>query len=456
MKKIYILLTTLILTLFSCEREFLAKSPDKALLVPTNLTDFRSLLDNTSIMNVVPVLQRISTDEYWVTTAGLAAYQVIERNCYLWAKDLYEGRSSSDWVAPYREIFYANIVLDGLENVETTASNKTAYEEVKGSALFYRAFAVFHLAQLFAKPFNESSADVDFGVPIPLHSDVNERPGRGTLRQTYTQMISDLQNAFELLPEQAQYKSRPSKLATLALLSRIYFSMEDYPKAWLYANNVLQKYDQLLDYTMLSTTSTSPFPLSLPNGNSEVLYHAVTLTSVFASSALTGYDREFYNSYMDNDLRKALFFTISTNNTVRPKNSYAGSAGTFAGIATDEIYLNRAECYARNGETQKALDDLNTLLKTRWKTNTFVPFTANNADEALAIIITERRKELVTNKGVLRWMDLRRLNKDSRFATTITRTVGSQIYTLLPNDPRYIFQIPDNELNGSGIEQNNR
>ena len=55
------------------------------------------------------------------------------------------------------------------------------------------------------------------------------------------------------------------------------------------------------------------------------------------------------------------------------KGSYNGTLFAFTGLATDEIFLVRAECRARTGDINGAMDDLNRLLQQRWKTGTFVP-----------------------------------------------------------------------------------
>jgi len=68
--------------------------------------------------------------------------------------------------------------------------------------------------------------------------------------------------------------------------------------------------------------------------------------------------------------------------------------------------------------------------------------------------LKERRKELLF-RG-LRWTDLRRLNLDPRFAVTLARNVSGQIYSLPPEDPRYAWPIPDDEIQASGIPQNPR
>src|SRR5690606_32083569 len=103
---------------------------------------------------------------------------------------------------------------------------------------------------------------------------------------------------------------------------------------------------------------------------------------------------DLYASYDDNDLRKIVFVNNDWGVPIF-KGWYTGSSRLFSGIATDEVYLTRAECYARLGDKQKALADLNTLLEKRWVTGTFTPLAANTAEEALQMILTERRKELL-------------------------------------------------------------
>ena len=160
-----------------------------------------------------------------------------------------------------------------------------------------------------------------------------------------------------------------------------------------------------------------------------------------------------YNSYSVNDLRKTDCFVLNSGFPYF-SGTYDLKYYNYSGIATDEVYLIRAECYARTGKASAALKDLNTLLVTRWKTGTYIPYSANTADQALTEILTERRKELLF-RG-LRWTDLRRLNKDSRFAITLTRSYNGVTYSLPPNDQRYAMPIPDNEITNSGIQQNQR
>jgi len=73
----------------------------------------------------------------------------------------------------------------------------------------------------------------------------------------------------------------------------------------------------------------------------------------------------------------------------------------------------------------------------------------------LKIILDEKRKELPFT-GNSRWEELRRLNKEQAFAKTLTRFVNNQTYTLAPNDNRYVWPIPDQEIRLTGMAQNPR
>ena len=59
----------------------------------------------------------------------------------------------------------------------------------------------------------------------------------------------------------------------------------------------------------------------------------------------------------------------------------------------------------------------------------------------LVKVLEERRREFAF-LGIYRFVDLKRLNKESRFQKTITHSADGQTWTLPPNDNRYIIPIP--------------
>ena len=147
-----------------------------------------------------------------------------------------------------------------------------------------------------------------------------------------------------------------------------------------------------------------------------------------------------------------VFFVRNANGTYNGKRRYTLGSFPFTGIATPEIYLIKAECMARRSLVAESMIWLDRLLSTRYRTGTYTPKSALNAEDALGKVLVERRKELVL-RG-LRWYDLRRFNTEGR-GITISRVLNGNTYTLPPGDPRYTFPIPLAEVN-NGLTQNQR
>lgn len=443
------------LIMISCKKDWLDAKTKKSLVVPSTDKDYQAILDKSDdnagpMFNVyAPSMGEESADSYYLTyeTWSPIGYAP-DKNAYIWADDIFQGQASGDWNYAYNRILTANIVIEGIEMVPRDNSNGGDWDNVKGSALFFRAFDFYNLSQLFCNPYSATTAATDLGLLLRLKPDVNEKSVRATLQETYDQVLQDLMLAKELLPVKPLYKTRPSRPAALALLARIYLSMEDYPEAKLYADSCLRLHNVVLDYNTLDTSLLTPFG----NFNPEVMFHSSLAGAAGLAAARAIIAPSLLNSFEQNDLRRILMFKL-LGDQIRFFGSYA-EYYNFNGMATDEVYLIRAECLARAGNTSAAIADLNLLLKERWVAGSFVPKTASDPLSALKLVLAERRKELIF-RG-LRWSDLRRLNKDPRFAITLERSLNGQIYKLPPNDLRYVLPIPPDEIRLSGIEQNPR
>jgi len=441
----------------SCKKEdaFLAEKPNEALEVPSSLSDYQSLLQNEGLFNNSdPNLGSLAAGEFNVTSdVWLAASTMTERNAYIWAKDIYQGEVVNDWNGLYRQVYTANVVLDGLSNLKIAQGQQTLFNEVKGTAMFLRAIAFYNLVQTFALPYNKASAGTDLGIPLRLSSDLNIKYQRATEQQCYDQILQDLKLSLTFLPSKVSFITRPNLTAANALLARIYLATGDYAQALSYADACLAQNGAIVDYNTLS-----PADYSLTSNSTylpEELFHTDMISYTIFSFTSAIVDTTIYQSYDQNDLRKSMFFTIYDSH-LRFKGSYDYiQYNNFSGLATDEIYLVRSECNARLGNVTAALADLNLLLVNRYKTGTFVPYPSSlTADQVLQLVINERIKELYY-RG-LRWTDLRRLNQDARFKVTLTRMINGNTYTLPPNDPRYAYPLPDQEIQLNNLPQNQR
>lgn len=438
-----------LILLNSCEG-FLDQKPQSNLLIPEKVQDLVQLMDGTTWgINNTPAILEISTDNLYLSEQGYLGLGLVERNAYTWQQELYEF-NGPDWDIPYRQILVANVVLEEAEKLTpANQSERDLITVLKGRALWMRSQAYFQLLSAFAVPFDPKGSNDSPGVPLRLTPNVGIFIGRGTVGEDYAQIISDLEMAIELLPELADFKTRPSKLSAHALLARIYLAMEVYDKAEYHARKTLEINDSLMNYWELNPSRQYPFSLF----NDEVIHHLQMLNYTHMNSGLTFVDSTLVKEFAINDLRKELLFTKAAQG-INFDGNYSGSRVRFSGLATNEMYLIAAECAARKGNTVDSMELLNKLLETRWKQGTFVPFSASNSEEALRIILQERRKELIF-RG-LRWMDLRRLNRDPRFAKILTRKIGNETFEIGPGSLRYVLPIPPEEIQVSGIPQNPR
>ncbi|WP_158799779.1 RagB/SusD family nutrient uptake outer membrane protein [Pedobacter sp. L105] len=464
MKFLYPFIFLIVITIFyGCKKDFLDAKPGTNMVSPNTLADEQALLENINCLNrTTPGLLQMSSDDYNFVDyeSWLGTYFNAERNSYIWAKDLYEGQLGiKDWNVGYSSIFTCNNVLEGLNQIPIVDLNRGQWNNIKGWALFMRAYAFYDLVRSFSPAYDSQTATTDLGIPIRLKPGIDEIEPRSSVEQTYNQILSDLSASSNLLYPgiQVNNKERPSKVATMALFSRIYLSMRKYDKAEQYADSTLNLYPTLIDYNTIDTLQAVPFSINstetILNTTVVANYYNILLTADY-NTAVT-INPSLYQLYDANDLRRSIFFgTNIQTGLLYMKYGYAGAyPSPFTGLATDEVYLIKAECLARRNQITDAMSTMNTLLINRYKTGHFIPMSASNSQNALNQILVERRKELIWRS--LRWTDLKRLNKEGA-DITLQRVANGITYTLPPNDPRYVFPIPDDEIALSGIQQNIR
>jgi starch-binding outer membrane protein, SusD/RagB family len=451
----YIFILYISLAFMSCKKALETK-PNSDIVVPVSPQDMQGLLDNSDVFMWGTYLIYLSEDDYYFTPSPTITLTSIEENAYIWNPVIFDDDDiSPDWENSYKQVFYANLVLDGLSKLTWNSGNKKWLEAMKGDALFKRSLAFYNLIQLFSKAYNPSSSDKDLGIPLRLNIDPQERIFRSSMKACYKQMLGDLRVATQLLPSSMDpnHRNRAIRPAAHALLARMYLNMDSCQQAIYAADSCLMQYDSLLDYNKLDTSSNNPFsatktemlyPLSMPKQNS--LHTGLTSTGVNIDSMLFGL-------YTPADLRRRLFFRSRSDGSITLKSSYLGTNLPFTGISTAEVYLILAESHARLYQTDTALKYLNKLLMNRWRKGQFTPLTATNPTNALALILVERQKEMVFRGQ--RWTDIKRLNmEDSQI--TLKRIYNGQSYNLSPNDLRYALPIPQTIIRKNGIEPNPR
>jgi hypothetical protein len=345
----------------------------------------------------------------------------------------------------------ANIVLDHGAEIKPDNAGEPQWNNVMGSAYFLRGSSLLAGATVFCKAFDTTTAGTDYGMVLRLHSDLNATSTRASVQQTYEQIIADLSMAASLLPDLPAHVERPCRAAAYGMLARTYLSMRRYDSCNRYAALALNIKNDLMDYNAADTNSGRPFEAYNP----EVVYNKLVGQAAYYSISpiCARVDSVLFDSYAPNDLRKKLFFNVQSDGHGFKGVYFRSVYDYFAGITTGELYLMRAESLARLGDVPAALSALNALTEKRWQYGTFQPFDVPTAAEALELVRAERRKELVC-RG-LRWMDIKRLNKEGA-AITVIHKVNGTTYRLKPNDPYFALPLPHDIIQMTGIPQNPR
>jgi hypothetical protein len=469
--KIYNTLIIALLICFglpSCKKFLDAKSND-SLATPEALSELQAMLDNFTVMSFRDgSAGEIASDNYFLIKAEFdprvpeykARHTWKPGNLFLW------GNVINDWDYCYSTIYVANTVLDRLAFIPRGGINSQQWNNIKAQALVYRARAFQTAAYTWAVAYDSSTAATDLGIPLRLDPNFNETSVRSSVQETYDQIIADLKEAIPLFSGNQPNLLRPTKLAAYGLLSRTYLSMRKYREAYRWADSVLLIKSDLLDYNTAGinrTQSSSPAFVSIafntPQINPEIIMVTATSIPDIINVNRGIVDTILYASYHDSDWRKFVYFRLLPNPlpSGKPaltfKGNYTGMTAPFTGLATDEMYLTRAECFARDSNKTAALADLNALLRKRFRTGRYQDTTTANAGQALDLILIERRKELIMRN--LRWMDIKRLNKEGAGIELRRYQDGIQ-YKLPPNDPRYAMALPEDVLSLTGMPQNPR
>jgi len=461
----------------------------KGFTIPEKYEDYEQLMNSQYLYRALDIYPSFITDDIQLVATGtfpdFSLFEYRDKSEHL--KNLYSfqhgqvftpGNSDGIWEDAYSNIFTYNAVINNV--LTSNGGSPEDRNHLMGEALVGRAFEYLNLVNLYGNHYDPSTADSDYGVPLVLSEEITgEKYPRASVAQVYAQIESDLNNAVDnYLAESTTTSFDPDRSVGFAFLSRMYLYMGRYADALSNANSSLALNDELLDYKNYTTTQgqwgrivavddSGEFPDE--HENLENVYTRILngTSYIFKSVAAS---EELLQTFARNlpangeDMRLSLFFAKDEFNPYTVGGSpdkfpgytiFAPYIEMNIGFSTPEVLLIAAECEARIGDKDKALAHLDKLRDMRIKNN--VHFSTNySKEEVLKMVIDERRKEFAFI-GLTRLIDLKRLNRESWFAKTITHSAGSEGTWELPaNDPRYIMPVPDNVLSFNNMPQYER
>ena len=346
------------------------------------------------------------------------------------------------WTASFEAINRFNVVMESeVKAGEDGIISKEQADIYKGECLFLRALTYHNLMVHFAYPYNMTGVNNDYGLPIYTTAHTSTQSlvdgmeiGRSSVKETYAQILKDLNDAEELLPatQPANQITRATKGAAIALKTRVYLHMREWDnvitEAKKLVSNIAAPTSAIGGY-LLEADPTTPFTactnnkesiFSIENSGSDNASVNGAMWSMFSgrvedgSRAMCPTSPILYNStfWLANDKRRTDLLHYDKGNAAWFCDKYRdGTRADYSPIIRyAEVLLNYAEAAYRSGDKATALTLLNDV-RDRALVNPADSYNEFASDEAfMTALLWERRIEF-HGEG-LRWLDIHRLAKD--------------------------------------------
>jgi len=408
MKTIYklILLSAPMVGLTACSDSFLDKLPDNRAEIDTE-DKVVSLLGSAYPDHDFNMFTEMMSDN--VDDMGeekIYTDRVVEE-FYYWKDAIETNNESAEnyWQASYGAISSANQALDAIERIAEEKGMTSKLQTARAEALLCRAYNHFMLLNVFAKHYNPATAESDPGITYMTEPETTLKPEyeRNTVEECYrlidediTKAIPDINDSYMKVPK---YHFNPS--AAYAFACRFYLYYNKLDKAIAFANMVLGANPKplLRNYQELGSMVQDPAAVSQayvePTLNCNLL-----LTTGYSQMGrvflnYSTWKRFAHSPYLDDFETSKPAMPWGTATYYSAMKSYTGTnyyrifwrmpsyfeykdpvAGTgyrhsiFVNFSTDEVLLNRAECYILKKDYDKACADINLWLNNIAQTTT--------------------------------------------------------------------------------------
>lgn len=384
------------------------------------------------------------------------------------------------WQYNYVCINNCNNIINNIDNIALEEGEQAEANNIKGEAYLLRAYCYHTLALRFAKDYDPSTASSNLGLPLVLVGDVNARPSRATLEETYQQIKSDISQARQLLTTAGEANSYYFTTDVIdALEARVDLYMHNYNEAISLSQSIISKYP-------LATTTTDLENVFLNDEGTEVLMRVQMSTDdrtnptayyLNWNTTNNAYDPYYVPSqwvldlYENGDIRKGVYFTqgdVSTNGIqasgIYLLNKFPGNPALklkeyeyynmWKPFRAAEFYLIAAEASYLNNDEGTALNMLNQL-RTQRGASALSGLTGDNLFQAIKEEwIREYIGEGQRLESLKRWGD-GFTRHDPQNTSILSTGTGMESLTIAGDNVRFVWEIPANDQNANeNIEPN--
>lgn len=365
------------------------------------------------------------------------------------------------WMFYYRIINNANAIIQNIDQAEGPIEQK---KEVKAQALAYRAFAYFNLVQYYQFTYvgNEDKP----GIPIYTKTTTpdTEPAPRGTLRQNYDLIYSDIKQAVTLLEEAGGSLrgeiSHISLPVAQGLYARIALVMNKWTEARDMAINALSAGSLMspIEYTAGQNKATNPEWLWGSTYSAEqyeslgILCYISWMDPNSGGYASASADiapkitKELYSVIPEGDIRRSVFNTSTRTQTKFRTNTPGSFNVDYCYMRVAEMYLIAAEAeYHISGDAVTVKEYLGPLMDARGNTE----YVSMSGSTLYEFILLQRRIEL-WGEGFA-YFDLQRLKRPvARTKTPAgSHMAHARVFDLPATNGFRLMRIPQRELDNN-------
>lgn len=477
MKKINIIKNFLLggllaVALTSCN-DFLGTIP-KGEKIPQTYEDYNAFIRYYENHYLDNMQQLCLMNDIFKTESNLNSYELVRIN-YMWDESADRkiqdnnqmmSSNSAPYSYGYQGIAHWNLIIEDADKLtECTAAQKTL---IKAQAKVLRAMTYFHLTNYFAEQYTKENAAKEQSIPLIQSANVEALSPQVSVEDMYRFILSDLsEETLSNLPLTGETVFHPTKGAGYAMLARVYMQMGDYDNALKYAEEALKINDKLYDwrpYYKQNKTNyddpieyTSNYPeVTLTNPENYVFAFASMASYAYTTTSTFSIPIERAEQFEAGDLRLVTKWKYREYTT---GNRYCGiRADKFngGGLTTPEMYYIKAECLVRKNKDMKgAMELVNKVRATRIKEESYTLLSAATEEEAIAYIRKDKANEYL--QTAIPFWDMRRLNKEQKYAVTLTKEANGKTYSLKPDSHLWIMPFSESTMGNPGnspLQQN--
>lgn len=442
--------------LFSSCSDFLGILP-KGSKIPVALSDYEALLRDEYTCQTTNLTQSINLlNDAYVTNSNLNYYPLYKAN-YFWDETAnrieLNNSDETTYYNSYAAISTFNLILESAPSATdcTEAERNTLIAQAK----VLRSLVYFTLTNFYAITYDKATAEQKLSVPLIVSANMGAPYTQVTIAQMYKFMIDNIKESIPYLPQKSVTAIHPNLGSAYALLARVYLQQEEYDLALTNAQEALKHNNALYDWVEYynknkeqienpkSYTATAS-PTGYDNIENYYFRHGVRSFAGSESSVLV----ERAARFEDGDARFAAKYKIKTLGTDTYYTSTTNGFFNNGGLTTSEMYLIEAECLARAGKLTEAMDALNAVRIKRILPAKYVALAASTTEEAINYIRRTKDNEMIFT--IVAFGDVRRYNKDSKYARTLSKVVNGVTYSLSPNSHLWTMVFPMGAIKNSG------